>query len=66
MLRGVGIFDPVVREVVEMTYQWCQPFVVDDAKIRAAFGLAPTPWDDAIDATVAWARDAYGEGLAVA
>lgn len=66
VLRGLGLFSPVIREVVEMTYQWERPFVVDDAKLRAAFGLAPTPWDEAIGATVAWARAAYGAGRAAA
>jgi nucleoside-diphosphate-sugar epimerase len=60
LLRGVGLVNPIMREVAEMTYQWQQPFVVDDALFRATFGVGPTAWDDAIAATVAWARDAYG------
>jgi nucleoside-diphosphate-sugar epimerase len=59
VLRGLGLFSPIIREVIEMTYQWEQPFVVDDAKIRGAFALAPTPWDQAIEATVTWARATY-------
>jgi len=44
VLRAVGVFQPTIREVAEMTYQWRQPFVVEDAKFRAAFGFGPTPW----------------------
>ncbi len=66
LLRAMGLFSPMIREVVEMTYQFRQPFVVDDAKIRAAFGLAPTPWDEAIGATAAWAQATYGAGRAAA
>lgn len=64
VLRAMGVFSPVVREVVEMVYQWEQPYVVDDARIRDELGLAPTPWDDAIATTVAWARRTYAPALA--
>jgi hypothetical protein len=56
----MGLFNPTVRELVEMLYQWEQPFTVDDTRVRAAFGLAPTPWDEAVAATVAWGRSAFG------
>ncbi len=57
-LRVMGLFDPGVRELVEMIYQWQQPYVVDDSRMRAEFGLAPTPWSEAVATTVAWGRDA--------
>jgi nucleoside-diphosphate-sugar epimerase len=60
ILRAMGLLSPVIREVVEMTYQWRQPFAVDDAKFRAAFGFGATAWDEAIGATAAWGRAAYG------
>jgi nucleoside-diphosphate-sugar epimerase len=60
VLRAGGLFDPQIGEAAEMTYQWRQPFVVDDARFRAAFGFGPTPWDEAIGRTLAWAREAYG------
>jgi nucleoside-diphosphate-sugar epimerase len=65
-LRAAGVVSPMVRELAEMTYQWRQPFVVDDAKFRATFGLAPTPWGEAIAQTVAWARARYAAGRAAA
>jgi hypothetical protein len=60
MVRAVGVVDRELREVVEMLYQWKQPYVVDDAAFRAAFGVAPTPWDEAAAATAAWASARYG------
>jgi len=66
LLRALGIASPILREVAEMTYQWRQPYVVDDARFRATFGLAATPWDDAIAATVAWARARYAPPVAAA
>ena len=56
LLRAVGVFYPMAREVAEMTYQWRQPYVLDDAKFRATFGFGATPWDEAIAESVAWAE----------
>jgi nucleoside-diphosphate-sugar epimerase len=60
VIKMMGIFSPPMKEIAEMTYQWRQPFIVDDAKFRAAFGVVPTAWEVAIAETVAWAREAYG------
>jgi nucleoside-diphosphate-sugar epimerase len=56
LLRGVGVFQPIMRELAEMTYQWKQSYVVDDAKFRATFGFGATPWDESITATTTWAK----------
>jgi hypothetical protein len=58
----MGLFNPTVRELVEMVYQWEQPFVVDDTRIRAEFALLPTAWDDALAKTVAWAQTTLRHG----
>ncbi|MFM2152222.1 MAG: hypothetical protein RL199_657 [Pseudomonadota bacterium] len=58
-LRAMGLFNPSIRELVEMVYQWEQPYAVDDNRIRRELGLSPTPWDVAINATVAWGRAAF-------
>ncbi|OIQ67682.1 hypothetical protein GALL_507360 [mine drainage metagenome] len=42
-----------------MRYQWDEPFVVDDRRFRARFGLVPADGDEAAAATVAWARQHY-------
>ncbi|EYF08805.1 NAD-dependent epimerase/dehydratase family protein [Chondromyces apiculatus] len=60
VLRGLGLFSPFMREVVEMTYQWEVPFVVDDSQFRAAFGHGATPVAEAVEETAAWARQKYG------
>jgi nucleoside-diphosphate-sugar epimerase len=59
VLRAAGLFVPFMREVVEMTYQWEVPFVIDDSRFRAAFGVGPTPIETAVAATAAWARRHY-------
>jgi nucleoside-diphosphate-sugar epimerase len=60
VLRGIGVFRPLMRELAEITYQWEQPFVVQDAKFRTKFGFGPTDWTSAVDQTIAWAQRAYG------
>ncbi len=57
MLRAMGLFSPIIRELIELTYQWQSPWVVDDSKFRAAFGLEATPLDLAVAATMHWARE---------
>lgn len=59
LLRVIGVVQPMMRELAEMTYQWEQPYVLDDAKFRAAFGEGATPWDHAVVETVRWATEAF-------
>jgi len=56
MLRFVGVFNPMVREVIEMLYEFEEPFVMDDGKFTNAFGQASTSLPQAIQATVDWFR----------
>jgi nucleoside-diphosphate-sugar epimerase len=51
---------PGNEELVERLFQWKQPLVVDDARIRRELGVGITPWDVAVRETLAWARCAYG------
>jgi nucleoside-diphosphate-sugar epimerase len=61
-LVGVlGWFWPVLGELAEMLHQWDQPFVVDDRRFRARFGVDATDPEDAARETVAWARTAFEE-----
>lgn len=59
LLKPMGVFMPMMRELGEMTYQWDEPFVVDDSRFRANFDLRPAPVDEAVKATIEWARTAY-------
>lgn len=49
----IGVFSPLVRAMREMVYQWEVPYVIDDRRIRTAFGVEATPIDRAIAATLA-------------
>ena len=59
MVKILGLFMPILREVDEMLYQWDEPYVADDRAFRARFGVLPTPPAEAARQTVAWARSAY-------
>ena len=54
MMRIGGLFIPAAKEMVEMMYEFEQPFIVDSNKFENTFGMQATPMRDAIKATVAW------------
>lgn len=56
MMRLVGLFNPAAGEVVEMMYEFEEPFVVDHSRFAETFGSEVTPHDQAIQETVAWYR----------
>lgn len=56
LLRLLGLFNPTVRELDEMRYEFTQPFVVDGTKAETRLGLEPTPLAEAIAETTAWFR----------
>lgn len=58
MLRLASPFHMYSREMIGISYQWTEPFVVDDAAFESAFGpfeLATT--SDAVRHTVEWYLD---------
>jgi nucleoside-diphosphate-sugar epimerase len=57
LFRVVAQFNPTLREVRELLYEFEEPFVVDHSKYEVAFGAEPTPHREAIRATLAWYRD---------
>lgn len=57
VLRLLGLFNPMLRESVEMMYEWTQPFIMDSSKSEQAFNQIPTPLPQAMRETVAWLRE---------
>jgi nucleoside-diphosphate-sugar epimerase len=51
-----------MREYLHTLYQFTDPWIVDDSKLRAAFGDLSTPLDDALASTVDWYRTRNLEG----
>jgi nucleoside-diphosphate-sugar epimerase len=60
MIRLLGVFNPLVRELKETLYQFERPFVSDASKFQGTFGpFEPTPHRDAVWRTVEWFRHRY-------
>ena len=56
LLRAIGMFNPGIRETIEMLYEFEEPFVVDHSRFERAFGQRATPLEEAIGNTVRWYR----------
>jgi nucleoside-diphosphate-sugar epimerase len=56
-VRALGVFNPTIRELVELSYEFEQPFVLDTSKYESTFGTSATPLKAAVTATVNWYRD---------
>ncbi|HME02399.1 MAG TPA: NAD-dependent epimerase/dehydratase family protein [Solirubrobacteraceae bacterium] len=59
-LRALGLFNPMLRALAEMAYEFEEPFVLDTSKYQSTFGAAGTPLAPAIASTVAWYRSRTG------
>lgn len=62
VLWGVGLFQPVIRELKETDYQRERPYVLDDSAVRSTFDLEPTAWSELLAELV----DRYRDGDAKA
>lgn len=54
VLKLIGFFNPVLREIYEMHYQDEFPFLFDSSKFEREFNLEPTPYEEAIKKTAEW------------
>lgn len=54
MMWMAGFFIPAAKEVVEMMYEFEQPFIVDSSRFENTFGMKATPMREAIRETAAW------------
>ena len=54
VVRALGMFNPLMRELVEMSYEFDESFVLDTSKYQSTFKTTATPLATAIAATVAW------------
>jgi nucleoside-diphosphate-sugar epimerase len=53
MLRVLGLFNPFLREVVEMHYLWTTPVKLDDSRLRQLLpNIHKTPYHEGIRQTI--------------
>ncbi|ASL42503.1 dTDP-glucose 4,6-dehydratase [Burkholderia sp. AD24] len=59
MLRALGLFNPLMRELVEMNYLMTEPVVMDDTALTGLLGpIAKTSYEEGIRQTFEAAREA--------
>jgi hypothetical protein len=56
MLRVIGLFQPIMRELVEMNYLLTDPFIMDDSALRALLGNVKTPLEEGLRQSLEAAR----------
>ncbi len=52
IVRMIGVFVPMLRELREVLYQFEEEFVIDSAETTDTFGLAPTPLEVTLKSTL--------------
>ena len=62
LLRAIGLFNPALRETIEMLYEFEEPFVVDHSDFTRTFGDHATPLGEAVRKTVRWYREDRSRG----
>ncbi|MCC8391250.1 NAD-dependent epimerase/dehydratase family protein [Paraburkholderia sp. MMS20-SJTR3] len=63
MLRVLGLFSPLMRELVEMNYLMTEPVVLDDSALTALLGpIEKTSYQEGIRRCVEAAREAAARG----
>src|SRR5215216_2949935 len=62
LLRALGLFNPPLRETIEMLYEFEEPFVMDHSDFTRTFGDHATPLEKAIRETVRWYREHRSRG----
>lgn len=48
MVRIIGWFVPVMRETVEMIYQYERPYIFDSSKFESKYDFKPTPYQEGV------------------
>ncbi|MEO3868397.1 NAD-dependent epimerase/dehydratase family protein [Nonomuraea sp. B12E4] len=52
LVRLAGLFSPMLGELRHIRYQFTAPYVLDSSAFQRTFGLAPTPMEAALKATL--------------
>jgi nucleoside-diphosphate-sugar epimerase len=56
LMKVLGLFNPAVRELPEMLYEWNEDYIVDHSAYASTFGDHATPLVESIATTVDWWR----------
>ncbi len=56
LIAALGLFNPLLRELVEMLYQKEEPYVVDGGQFARQFSFTPTTLEEGVRRTIEWYR----------
>ncbi len=56
LIKLLGKFNPVMKELIEMLYLFEEPLVMEHSKFEQSFDFQATPLETAVKATVDWFR----------
>jgi nucleoside-diphosphate-sugar epimerase len=60
MLRLLALFDPIIRELLEMHYLLTDPLIVDDSALRHLLGtITKTPYHEGVRQSLAETKDVF-------
>ena len=59
LMRVMGLFNPLFRELEEMRFIWDRPYIMEHRKFSQYFDMEPTSMDEGLQTTLDW----YGEHL---
>jgi len=59
LIKGMGLFDPMMRELAEMLYEYEEPFILDYSNFESIFGNHSTPLEEAVKETAVWYMDQH-------
>ena len=66
LLPALGVFNPLLREVAELRFQWDRPYRVDAAKFSQRFWSDPTPFEVGVPLTIGSFQSTHGVEPSVA
>jgi len=61
LLSIVGIFNKGAKEIVEMLYEFNEPFIMNSEAMENKFGFHATPMEQRIKETLNWVKGQYGD-----
>lgn len=56
MLSIIGMFNKSAKEIIEMLYEFNEPFIINSEATERTFGLTATPMEQRIRETIEWVR----------
>ena len=57
VLRAMGLFNKILKEMNEMLYQYDSDYLFDSTKFEKRFNFKPTSYEEGIKETAKWMKE---------